>query len=114
MSLSLEEAFAYIIDNDLVESLEYLLDGFDIDPHDEHIFERAFKNHKLKCAKYLFEKGISQYRLNSCLDYVYGYTPEQIQFLVEVCGARPDAFPKEVYERYKKPEKNKRDRCVVS
>ena len=101
----LNETIHYVIGNDLDESLNFLLDAFCVDPFDEPIFEYAFKNNKLKCAKVVFERGISPQRLDACLESKYAmgkYTLEQLRFLIEVCGVQYNCFPKHVYEKYAK------------
>jgi len=101
----LNETIHFVINKDLDETLNFLLDSFCVDPFDEPIFEYAFKNNKLKCAKVVFERGISPQRLDGCLESKYvmsQYTPEQLRFLIEVCGVLHTCFPKSVYERYSK------------
>lgn len=101
MEEEFNDALNHIIANDLADSLKFLIESFSLDVSDEPLFEMAFRKRKLKCAKVIFEKGISEERLNACLLNYYNYTPEQFKFLLEICMIDISArFPKFIQKRY--------------
>ena len=100
MDNEIESALAYIIENDLATELAFLLDGFSIDVSEEPIFELAFRKGKLKCAKVIFEKGVSEERVIACVYACHGYTAHQFLFLVEHCKVSKSAFPTYIQKRY--------------
>lgn len=106
-------------DNDTL--LKAIIESFEVDTYEEPIFELCFKNRKMKCAKMIFDKGISDFRLSSCLCSSYelnNMTMEQITFLIEYCKVEHSRIPKEMWKKYlsatNKPEpKEKKKVCFI-
>ena len=111
-----------IIATDAHEVLKSVIETFDVDTREEPIFELCFKNGKLRCAKMIFEKGVSEARLNACIGTSYDISRmslEQVHFLIDLCKVDQKAFPKDMIKRYSQayskpaPKERKRGKCTV-
>ena len=106
-------------DDDMV--LKAIIESFDVDTQDEPVFELCFKNEKFKCAKMIFDKGVSETQLYKCTTLPYLLSNNQLEFLIEYCNVNSKLFPKEVYTKYllafnktePKEQKGKRKMCII-
>jgi hypothetical protein len=110
-----------IISQDAHEVLKSVIDSFDVDTHEEPIFEMCFKNSKFKCAKMIFEKGVSEARLNACVGTSYDLsrlTMDQVHFLIDICKISERVFSKDILKKYslqfnKVEQKERNKTCIV-
>lgn len=118
----INEIIKNIISKDCDTLLKAIIESFDVDTHEEPIFEMCFKNGKLKCAKMIFDKGISNFRLSSCIGSSYDLSKmslEQLDFLIDYCKVDVACFPNEMlknyYVHFNKPEPKelKKKKCCA-